>query len=186
MIIKIDTDLINEHKLTPTYYCILYFIHKGLSYQISPQTEQALQKLEMLDSNCHLTDKAKSLFPLEVAKIEKTTEEISALLEEMRKIYPDGVKTGGKYVKSSFNAALLRKFRGFLSEYTYSDEIILSATRSYVEDRKKDGYKFMKVFTYFIDKQGEDSTLAAYCEQVVNGTDKTENKSINDYNIKLD
>jgi len=44
----------------------------------------------------------------------------------------------------------------------------LDATRRYVEERRADGWRYMKTASYFIYKDGQ-SALASFCEQSKEG-----------------
>jgi hypothetical protein len=138
-------------------------------HTLGPNTQKMLIKINMLDQHGKLTQLAKDLFNKEEDIRELDDEELKEFLKQLVQIFPSGVKSGGKYIRSAIGSSIVRKFKKFLQEYDYSRDIITKATESYVATKKKEGYKFMKVFTYFIDKQGEDSTLASYCEAIKNG-----------------
>lgn len=167
MTIEIDIGVMNSFKLTPNYYVMLYYKFYNLPHKMHPNTQKALVQLGFLDKSGEFTQKINELFKEDLSK--SGDKELKEFLEKMRDNFPKGVKTGGKHVRSVIGSATVRKMRKFLKEYKYPKEIIVEATKAYVADRKKDNYKFMKTFTYFIDKQGEDSTLAAYCDAIENG-----------------
>jgi len=183
MLITINTELLNEHKLMPTQYVMLYYLHHNLDCKISHQTKTDLFKLGFVDEIGNITYKGRALFNQPDAITEEKKEDIKELLNKMIEYFPKG-KYGDKVVRSSINAELIQKMKKFKKEYKYDDNTIILATKKYSEDKKKDGYKFMRIFKYFIKKQGDGSDLADYCELVLSGDDST--KKLNDYNIKLD
>ena len=85
----------------------------------------------------------------------------------------------------------LLKMRWFVTEYKYDKDHILNATKKYIKDKQKDGYKYLRQADYFIRKQEqkhnetiETSDLLTYCEEYV----PVENSTARDqwqYGIKL-
>lgn len=112
-----------------------------------------------------LTDRGKEL----VEKIEQiwedneTKEEIP--IQEWLSIFPKGVKTGGKLIRSDPKGCLA-KMKTFIKKYKYSWNEIMRATESYLEDRAKEDYQYTRAAIYFIEKAGQGSTLAEWCEKI--------------------
>ena len=171
MIVEIDIDKMNELKLTPNGWVMLYYLYIDRPCKIGPTLTSILQKQGFLTEKCTLTDKAKDIFKEDVKQL--SNEALKEFLLELREHFPKGVKTGGKPVRSAVGTVTINKLKKFFKEYGYSKDIIRQATKEYIANRSKDGYKLMKTFTYFISKQGEDSTLAAYCEMIENGENDT-------------
>ncbi len=167
--IWIDIDLLKEHKLMPTSYVLLYYLHNKLDCKISPETKKELLKLGFIDVEGNITTKGKELFtdPDQISDSSKA--EYEELLKKMVEYFPKGIKTGGKPVRTSINNELIQKIKKFKKEYKYDDKIILEATMKYVEECKKKNYAYMRQFKYFIYKQGAGSDLADYCEMIKNG-----------------
>lgn len=90
---------------------------------------------------------------------------IESWIEDFVNLFPKGVRTGGYLVKSD-KISCLKKMEQFTKLYPYSKEIILEATRNYINRKELEGYKYMKLAKYFIlhDKSSE---LAAECEFIV-------------------
>lgn len=86
-------------------------------------------------------------------------------ISDWLELFPKGVKTGGKLLRSD-KMGCLKKMEKFVKESGYSSELIKAATSAYLEEREVDDYKYCKCATYFIDKKGEGSELAAWCEQI--------------------
>ncbi len=59
------------------------------------------------------------------------------------------------------------KMEGFLKEYDYSLEVIMEATKCYLNNQKTSMYKTCKRSGYFISKSPEPSRLAAECEKYI-------------------
>jgi hypothetical protein len=170
MKIEIDTKVLNLNKLTPNGYVTLYLLHSGTNHKVGPITKEKLTKLGFLDTEGLLTKKANDLFKVDLKQL--NDEKIKEFLVKLRDLFPKGVKTGGSPVRSAIGVSTIRKFKNFLKEYGYSKDIIIKATQAYVLDRKKNNYGYMKKFTNFIDKQGEGSLLATFCETIENGEEK--------------
>lgn len=173
--IVIDVDLMNLHKLTPTTYVMLYYLHNKLDCKISPQTRTDLYNNKFIDTEGNITSLGKSIFTDPDAISEEKKQDYEELLKKMVSYFPKGVKTAGKPVKTSVNAELVQKMKKFKKEYKYDDEIILNATIKYVEEFKKNNYAYMRQFKYFVYKQGSGSDLADYCEMISNGETITTN-----------
>ena len=85
-------------------------------------------------------------------------------IDEWLELFPSGVKSGGKLIRSD-KAACLKKMEAFVKINKYSKDLIMSATKDYLDDKERDNYMYTKCATYLIDKKGEGSELAALCEQ---------------------
>lgn len=164
--IIINVDLINTYKITPTQYCILYYLYHDLDVQIGPNMHNALYHAGMLEKDeIKLTEIANKLF-YEDPK-QWGSSRVKEFLTELREFFPKGV-VGGNVVKTTIGESTIRKMKNFLIENDYSVDIIRKATEAYVADRKKVNYQYMKKFTNFINKQGDDSLLATWCEMIKN------------------
>jgi hypothetical protein len=76
--------------------------------------------------------------------------------------------SGGYAVKSG-KASCSTKLRTFLKDHKeYTQEIVLQATKNYIEKCKFNGYQYMKLANYFINKDGV-SVLETWCDQIVSG-----------------
>lgn len=87
-------------------------------------------------------------------------------IDEWLNIFPKGVKTGGKLVRS--DAKICKsKMESFIKNYPqFNDKsLILNVTERYVKEFEQNDYMYMKAASYFIDKKGEGSELAARCEE---------------------
>ena len=90
-------------------------------------------------------------------------------VNEFRDSFPSGVFTGSYRVKSSFKDCDA-KLKKFVKEYPeHNQESIIKATKNYVMRCRLNGYKFMKLATYFIFKDKE-SILLSECEGIKEGS----------------
>lgn len=75
-------------------------------------------------------------------------------IDEWRKLFPKGVRTGGYPVRGS-RKGCLKKMRSFLKNRSdVSPEDIFKITERYVESKRKVGFNYMKIADYFIEKDG--------------------------------
>ncbi len=172
--IIIDVDFLKEKKLMPTQYVMLYYLHHNLDCIISPQTRTDLFKLGFLDEIGNITSLGRAIFTEPDSLSEDKKQDIEELLKKMVEQFPKG-KIGGRPLRTAINAELVQKMKKFKKEYKYNDDIILKATQKYSDDKKVEGYKYMRNFKYFIGKQGQGSDLADYCEMIINGDIITNN-----------
>lgn len=90
-------------------------------------------------------------------------------------LWPKGVKSGGYLIKADM-ISCLKKMKKFIEiNPQYSKGIIITATKKYLSDMKKDNYAYCKLASYFINKDG-NSVLSGLCEQlydsITNGKDE--------------
>ena len=101
-------------------------------------------------------------------KKEEEKDEFDKFFDSYMDLYPRGIVSGNGVVRTSPKVCG-EKLRVFIKEYPqYSKEVILKATKNYVDRCKEQGYKYMSHSTYFISKDGV-SKLAGECELVVSG-----------------
>lgn len=134
-------------------------------------TEKGVELIEFIKKNTSEINTEK----IAVAGVEqlKTAieEDVDSWIDAWLDLFPRGVKTLGKPVRSS-RIECLRKMQFFTKEYKYSKETIMDATKAYVESKRQQGYEFMRCSTYFIYRvegnsiKDKTSDLATWCEQV--------------------
>jgi hypothetical protein len=100
--------------------------------------------------------------------------------DEWMELWPKGVKTGGKLIRSD-KKDCLDKMKKFIKKYNHSSETIISVTKEYLDEFSRQNYQYIKSATYFIDKRGEGSELAARCQEYKEGSSE-EQISIENYN----
>lgn len=91
-------------------------------------------------------------------------------IEEWIDLFPRGVRSGGKLLRADAQSCL-KKMEIFIKTYPYKKEVIMEATRRYLEDRAAVNYEYTRCAVYFIyrmEKQGGEtvSDLASWCEQI--------------------
>lgn len=131
--------------------------------------ELELKKLKstgyLLD-NLVLTEKALTLFG-----VSQKRNDYLSFIQQYRNLFPAGKIWG--YYKRDSPIELKERFDKFFKKYDYDYDLILKATKQYVEDeRSNEGWKYLKNSAYVIEKKGEPCLLAKLCEEFYN-TDST-------------
>lgn len=122
---------------------------------------------------------------LKKASKSKSADEIE-WFEEWYSLWPRGIKSGGYPVKGD-RKGCIKKLLKFIKEYPeFGKDIIIKATKDYVDACKINRYAYMKLAHFFIYKDNM-SSLASYCEtiqeKINNGTyDLNDNISYDNIN----
>jgi hypothetical protein len=78
-------------------------------------------------------------------------------------LWPEGVISGGKYLKSS-KKDIAAKLKKFIKDYPeFTTDTIFNATGEYLAAKETQDWAYTRCATYFIHKKGEGSDLAACC-----------------------
>lgn len=124
-----------------------------------------------LFSNIKATDLFIDSFidPIKLKKATKVknanTDEIE-WFEEWYSLWPRGIKAGGNYPVKGDRKGCLKKLIKFTKEYPeFGKDIIIKATKDYVDAARITRFTYIKQAHFFIYKDGM-STLAAYCETI--------------------
>lgn len=110
-----------------------------------------------------------SQFTLEIIHVTEQsnkTARISAVagwIDQWRELFPEGKKDSGEYYRGD-RAECLKRMQEFIRQNTFTREQIMEATRQAVELQGRDGYRFLPMAHYFIDKKGSGSRLKMACE----------------------
>lgn len=85
------------------------------------------------------------------------------LVSEFVALFPDNTRNMSGEKLKSHPADIKKKMKDFIKKYGYEKEVILNATRRYLEKQSRQGYAYCNQAHYFISKDGV-SKLAAECE----------------------
>lgn len=94
-------------------------------------------------------------------------------IDEYLEIFPKFKLPSGKYARSD-KKNLENNFRWFFETHSYEWDTVINATKMYVDEYEKQGFKYMRTSQYFIRKLNAaektfESELANYCEVYLNG-----------------
>jgi len=172
---------IQKYGLTPNQCMLLFGYHEG----ITPSTYLLCDANKLSDlgyiKNNEITDEGQKIiamldnyFTVHKKKTEKQLLGKSGQLniDQYRNIFPKGKLPSGVPARNNVKI-LSENFRWFFSEYNYTWEEIIKATRMYVNEYQKNNYMYMQNSQYFISKQDKHkvktSKLADYCDMIRDG-----------------
>ncbi len=87
-------------------------------------------------------------------------------IEEWLLLWPADVKSGGETVRTPAKHCINKMVKWCKQYPQYDKSAIFAATKAYLADRKAENYFGIRRATYFIDKLGIGSGLAAWCVQL--------------------
>lgn len=106
-------------------------------------------------------------------------QDYTAKVAEFLEIFPKMKLPSGKFARSD-KKNIETALRWFIQTYNYDWNIILTATKMYVDDYERVNYKYMQTSQYFIRKQNPDkswaSELANWCAQAEHGPSENNEK----------
>lgn len=94
--------------------------------------------------------------------------DVDEWIEDWYDLFPKGIKSGGYLVRTDMKSCK-KKMQEFMKEYPmYDREIIMMATKQYINEMSEKNFSYMKLAPFFIKKDGV-SMLQGYCENMLNG-----------------
>ena len=174
-----------QNELSPNQFYILWCKKNNLCPLFSLALNLEYIRLEhdnWLDENRELTPKSIAFIQeidsyFKVSK-KKTSPDILGenfqdKIAEYLEIFPKFKLPSGKYARSD-KKNLENNFRWFFEDHSYDWNTVLEATKMYVDEFERSGYKYMRTSQYFIRKLNPaektfESELANYCEVYLNG-----------------
>jgi len=190
MKIIIDLDEITLNDITLEQYYLLnliYFKRLDLLVQytdkygeFSVSDVETLKRRELVDfqefkgdiSSVKVTEKGKSIIHSfeENKKEEDLVTSIDEFCAKQYEKFPAKVKSGGYLVRQGLVGFRL-KLKKFIKANSYPLDVIDKAFTTYIEEKRRSGWSYMKLSGYFISKDNE-STLASYCESVISNVNQ--------------
>jgi hypothetical protein len=171
--IEIDRKDIVKHDLYMLYRkeYILNYGSENYNFKFSELeiTQKGIDLLNILDTsdNKKITD------------LKKTPVGFDNFIKEYYDLWPEKVYSGNYPVKSGLKQCSDKMLK-FMKEYKHDREIILKATKKYIEICRGNNYSYMKTAYYFIKKDSE-SILQTYCEQVLSNPIETKDAFSRDF-----
>lgn len=94
---------------------------------------------------------------------------INSWLLQWLDLFPQGVKNkSGKLLRMDYKGCFKKMIKFVKDNPLYTKSIIFDATTEYLKEKAEEDYQYCRSANFFIEKQGEGSDLAAYCELVLN------------------
>lgn len=156
-----------EYKLLEKYNQIngKFFNKITIDYLLSIGLLEFKDKEEYLLSKMKVSDKFIEEFMEKEEEKKVSSSKVEEWIDEWYELWPKGVKSGGYPVRSGVKGCLV-KMNKFVKEYPeYSKDIIMKATKDYVDLQRMGNFKFMQLAHYYIFKNSM-STLASNCELI--------------------
>lgn len=100
------------------------------------------------------------------------------LANKLRDIFPAGIRGGGGKLIKSPELAVVDKLKKFFKYYPdVKEESIIKATTNYIENRRRDGWRYTTQLDYFIFKDNA-SMLYAELDNITNSVEEDWTKNI--------
>lgn len=184
-------DYLASQGLTPNGYYVLHATYNKYYHEkfVNIRTEQhRLAMTEFLyekDDNYTLTDKAITTIKTAEKLLVEVTKKIKKVpygtwideINQFNNMFPKGKRDGSTIAYRTNPKELHERFCWFFESYPeYTWELVLNATKKYVEVCTENDVKYLQTSKYFIKKQDKNleitSTLASLCWNIVEGNDE--------------
>lgn len=189
--IKILQSITNESISPNGFYLLLCIQNDTDPKNINTGAETRILEIDGYLKDKKITDKAKDLikkisakYDIQENKIVKKkagmTEDDIAKMNEYRSIFPKGILPSQVPSRVPIKE-LEKKFTWFFNNYDYSWDVVIKATKRYVSEFEANNFLYMKNSGYFVsklEKNGLVSTLASYCDIIIDGGDEEPTKYI--------
>lgn len=145
-----------------------FFNKDSIDYLLSIGLLEFVDEEEYLLSKLKISDKFIEEFMEDQRVVDvkaSTTQKVEEWIDEWYDLWPKGVKSGGYLVRSGVKGCLI-KMKNFLKDNKeYDKDIIMKATKDYINLSRMNNYKFMQLAHYYISKNNM-STLMSNCELI--------------------
>ena len=174
-------DILNKKKLTPDEYYVLWSIEHSQECSLTNVEEL---KIKLINNKMLINDKVipsistiinrlDLMLSDDPAKRMSLTTNYSEKVVEYQDMWPKGKV--GVHNRRLWNSSknLEAAFKWFFNNYNFDWEIVLQATKLYLNQEEDISYPFTRTSKYFIRKadpgMSSQSDLADYCELILNG-----------------
>lgn len=165
----LNTTKLDRLELTPNQYTIVWAIANNKIEQITSVYMPDEVDIAVLESKGYLRapTTASAVFGFDEENIKLCQKHIGTdldFVEDWIKLFPEGIKSGGYYVRSS-EKGVKKKFMTFFNQYDFSPEEVMRCTEKYIEEMRSKGWRGIQLAVNFIEKDG-NSNLANYCAEM--------------------
>jgi len=186
MIVNVDIEKLIKYRLDINQYLFCSFIYQQSKPEllvyiemfgtlIDESSMEFIRSIGYLDlkkeseryrfANMFVTDLFVEDFIEKSIPSKLISEKLEDWFDEWFDLWPRGIKSGGYLVKSD-KQGCITKMGKFIKKYPeYTKDVIIRATKDYVNFMRMKQYNFMQLAHYFIDKNGI-SNLGSSCEDV--------------------
>jgi len=159
-----------KHSITP-----MFNLNIGIEYMRLKNDEWLDENQELSSKSLILVQELESFFKNSKKKTSTNIlgDNFICRIEEYLEIFPKFKLPSGKYARSD-KKNLENNFRWFFENHSYDWDTVINATKMYVDDYERQGYKYMRTSQYFVRKlsiaeKTFESELANYCDTYLNG-----------------
>lgn len=192
IIVRVNVNDLIKEKLPIQIFLFCYLIHEGRKYDcaeyLNSVSQFTLEEIETAISEGWLSMKEPDNFSLNnfvvtekfITFVEKGEPE--NWIDSWFNLFPEGVKSGNYYVRTDKPGSLkkMRRFCVLHKDDGFTPEVIMNATKNYIEKMRLSGYAYMKLAPYFIEKDGV-SMLAGECENYIYEQKQLKERIFNDH-----
>lgn len=189
--LKILQSIANESISPNGFYLLLCLENNYDPKNINVSAETRILEIDGFLKNKKITEKGKNLikiiskkYDIQENKIVKKkagmSEDDISKINEYRNIFPKGILPSQVTSRVPIKE-LEKKFTWFFNNYNHNWDVVLKATKRYVSEFEANNYLYMKNSGYFVsklEKNGLVSTLASYCDLIVDGGDDEQVKYV--------
>lgn len=187
MIVEVDIEKLIKTGLDINQYLFCQFIYQQSSLELekyiklfgqfydraSVEFIRSLGYLDLKDedkgyrfSNMFVTESFVNEFIEKPIPLKLKNNKVESWIDEWFELWPRGIKSGAYLVRSDKHGCFKKMEKFCKINPTYSKDIILKATKDYIDYCRMHNYKFMQLAHYFISKH-DNSNLAAQCEAIL-------------------
>lgn len=171
---------IEDNKLTPNQYYLLWSIHKKrVPKHIKGDTELRFLVAEGYVEDKKITQKGLDLLSIINQEVKPGTVVVKTFdVDTYLNLFPKGKLPSGKLARVN-KKHIEECFKWFFKNYDFDWETVIKATGMYLDEYEVKNYLYMRNSQYFIRKQNSDKTweseLANYCDMVISGDEPNNN-----------
>lgn len=185
-------NLVQKNDLSPNQFFLLLSIREKISVTTFNQEDyNKLVKIDYIRDN-KITVKGNNVInSIDSYFSGKKSKSINDLLginyikkvNDYRELFPKGKLPSGSPSRNNVKS-LTENFVWFFSQYDFTWDEVLEATKMYIEEYKRENYQYMQNSLYFISKQDKNkvkfSKLADYCDMIRDGYNMNNNDLFKD------
>jgi len=180
-ILQIDKSKLREYGVSVTSYMFMLILMYYPNTKININLTQILEYGFILENDvgyCLTDDGLNFINEIEVTTIPEnkiSNKQLEDLAEQMKLLFPEGKKSGtNKYWRDN-KSNVVAKLKTFFKKYgEYDDELILKATKKYVESFGNSN-QLMRTIIYMIEKDGSSDLMT-----IIENLDEVESDSQNE------
>lgn len=161
MVLECDIDKLTEARITPTAFCYMYYILKGLEFPY--RMEIGVLKYLEEEGWLKIQPNGEVILRQKFTDFIKEREDllnVSTWIDEYHSLFPKGIYNNGRPVRASKSVCLNKMIKFIKANKKITKEDIIEATRMYILGKERDGWKYTTCSDNFISKDGNSILLS--------------------------